>query len=441
MIVPFRLSVFAPLALTALATVAACTETTIITAAEGKPTPDAALAVVEPPPPVESELDAGDPPDGMMAPDTSVPVDPMYPAKHTPIPLVDWNGGEVLGAPKIVTITFAGDTQAAQLEEFGDTITATPWWDAITAEYCSPPDGTQCIKRGSGGGHVVIPTAPATSFTDSAQGGASSIQTFIKAKVAAGTFPAPTADTIYAIYFPSSVGITLDGASSCQEFGAYHNSVSLTAPFGGATFEVAYAIMPRCDSSLTTTTTAASHEFVEAATDPHVGTANGVAYYMMDQLWGMVGGEVGDVCVDFQGNDTIVQNGFTVQRSWSNKAAKASHDPCVPAPKGQAYFNTAPKANAIQTELAVGESTVIDLDGFSDGPMADWDVDAVDYGEFRGGTTNLSFTFDKKKANNGSKVKVTVKLESKPSKGYAIYGIVSRSGKATHLWPALIVAK
>jgi hypothetical protein len=371
--------------------------------------------------------------------DANDPVDPTYPTAHTPMPLVDYNGGGIIAAPKVVTITFGSDPLRSRLEQFGDTITTTTWWDTVRAGYCAPESSTNCIGKGSSGGHVNITTEPAASYTDSANGGESTIQDFLKAKVADGTFPAPTIDTLYVVYFPSSTQISLDGASSCNEFGGYHNSVTLSPPGGGSDIAVPYAIVPRCDSAESTTTISASHEIIEAATDPDVGAT---AYYMQDQLWAFAGGEVGDLCVDFTGsNDTYQESGFTVQRSWSNASAKAGHDPCVPVPKGTVYFNAAPKQGQEQLSLGVGASAVIEITAFSDAPMGDWDISALDFDQLQTGQSHLSFSFDKAKVHNGSKVQLTVKLASRPSQGYAPFAIVSKSGKTTHYWPAVVITK
>ena len=68
-----------------------------------------------------------------------------------------------------------------------------------------------------------------------------------------------------------------------------------------------------------------------------------------------------------------------MQRTWSNKAAPAGHDPCVPALPGEVYFNAAPVLNDNITvdvigqtsrckgvKIAVGETKTIEIDLFSD---------------------------------------------------------------------------
>ena len=379
---------------------------------------------------IDASVDAGD------------PLNPVYPADHSPIPLVNYNGGRVLTAPKIVTITFSNDQASlvARLQDFGDTITSTPWWTETTAEYCEQPAGTPCVGPGSGGGHVVIADPPADTYVDSSQGQPSTIQDFIKAKVADATFPAPTDQTIYAIYFPANVSITLDGSQSCSNggFGAYHNTVELPDGKGGKV-RTPYAIMPRCGGEATTTKSA-SHEFDETVTDPDIGLGD-VSYYMQNRLWAFAGGETSDLCVDFTGsNDTVIESGFTVQRSWSNKSAKASHNPCVPVPNGEVYFNAAAQKQKVVLKVK-GDTATLDIDAFSDAPMADWDISGVDFAQFQGGTASVSFSFDKTKVHNGSHVLLTLTaLRIIPAAPGGL-AIVSRSGKQTHFWPVLLANK
>lgn len=394
------------------------------------------------------QADAGA--DGALPPD---PLDTHYPTAHTPIPQVDNNGGAILKNIKVVTVTWdvnfmgmpAVDTKRDLLEQFGDTITATTWWDAVRDGYCDAMNN--CVGRGTGGGHVHMTDAPAASYTDSAYSTTSTVQDMIKAKVADGTFPSPDENTLYAIYFPSSVSVTLDGAASCMDFGAYHNSVVVTAPAadeGGAPkqVDVAYAIMPRCGNSPNELTISASHELIEAATDPHVTTP---AYYMQNQLWASLGGEVGDLCVSYNGNDTYLEGSFVVQRSWSNKAAAASHDPCVPAGTTP-YFNVAP-ATAVQATNAigikVGETKVIPLQAFSDGAMTDdWTLDWRETTSFVGGGSEvLDVTFDRTAVHNGSKPNASVTLTARPSRGQATFVLVSKNGSnVTHTWPLAVRA-
>jgi hypothetical protein len=375
--------------------------------------------------------------DSPSAKDVAVDMNvPGYPAVHPPLPLETYQGGPLLLHPKIVTISFAGDdtTLIGRFEQFGDTITSTPWWTAVTDGYCLT-GGSQCIGVGSGGGHVRLTTAATSFYTDN------DIQAFIQARVADGTFPAPTADTLYTLYFPSGVSIELMGTRSCVSggFGGYHNSTTVTPPAGGS-MEIAYAVIPRCEpdpqSGLSLeqeTTISTSHEFIEAATDSH--PLNTPSYTITDEAWSVLGGEVGDVCVDLGqgGDDQYTESGFVVQRTWSNKAAQASHDPCVPAPAGLPYFNVAPESNRIA--VTVGNTAKVKVTGFSDYPLAPWTIKTLELDQALGlGSNVLSLSLDKPSLANGDTATLSVTLNSNPSQGAAIFAIISQSGTHAHFW-------
>ncbi len=388
------------------------------------------------------EQDAGTfvpvtPPDAGVIPDDVL--NPTYPAPHAPMPKISYHGGRVLHNIQVVTITYAGDPLKERLETFGDTIVASPYWDAISGGY-TDKDGP--VGRGTSYGHVVLPAEPTvTSYIDSSQGGASSIQDLIKARVADGTFPPPTANSLYAIYYPQSVVITLDGDKSCDRFGAYHNTVMVKHPTTGVDMPAPYAIMPRCGASEKRLTVSASHELTEATTDPDIGLGT-LSYYMDNQAWAPAGGENGDLCVDFLGNnDTTLESTYTVQRSWSDLAAAGGHDPCIPVPPSEIYFNAAPAAAQATVQLKVGETKTVTVDAFSDAPINDWTVSAVDYGRYTGSAAVLDFAWDKSTANNGSHRQLKITLTSRPSQAYVPYAIVSKKGNITHLWPAMVNAR
>ena len=369
------------------------------------------------------------------------PVDPNYPTTHPALPQVNYNGGRVLHAVHLINVTVDGDAQRDQLEQFSSIITKTAWWDAVRDGYCDSSGG--CVGRGDAGDPVHLATTDftTTTFTDSSQGGAATLQDWITSMISSGKFPPPATDQLYAIYFPdSSYTVNLDNSNSCSDFGAYHNSYSYpgNTSTGGSipAATVQYALMPRCDSSIETTTLSASHEYIEAATDPEVGA--GTAFYMQDQLWALQGGEVGDLCVGR--NDSWTESGFTVQRSWSNKAAKASHDPCVPAPAGDIYFNVAPANEQISAK--VGDTKVITLTAFSDAPIDNWALTGRDLAAEFGGTPSLSFAFDKTTVNNGTKIQMSVTVTAAPPAqfgGAALYSISSKSGSVSHRWPGAII--
>jgi hypothetical protein len=390
-------------------------------------------------------------------------------ASHPALPLLVEQGVGVLTAPKIVTVTFPGDANAVQLEAFGATVTNNSWWDTVRKGFCDPGSTTSCLGDGPSGTKVELTTAPAATYTDSSTGQTpSSLQTFIQGLIPAA-IPQPDAQTMLVFYFPSTTTIMLDGQSSCSVFGGYHNSMTV----GGTRF--AYAVVNECPpmtgttrTPLQETTLEASHEILEAATDPaQIQTSNGqeVGYYLnlTDPSilpWNAVaGGEAGDLCLDFLGlgQDATTEGGFTVQRIWSNAAAAAGGDPCVPA-VADTYFNVAPETWLLATD--VGGSATFTADAFSTAAIADWNVEGYDLNATSAANLSpyLAITVNgaqRTTVKNGDKVAVKVTLKQDPSNlsAYdatlgAVGLLVSYNGDPTnpktatagHFWPFLVTS-
>src|SRR5438874_1841590 len=127
-----------------------------------------------------------------VAPD--VPVDhflaPLPPYARTPV--VDYLGGHLLTAIKVITVSFASDDQnlIARVTELDDTVTQTQWWHDSTAEYCELPNGP-CIGPGSNGGHVVLNETAPTSLIDTDTGKSSTVVSFMQSHITSGAFPPP----------------------------------------------------------------------------------------------------------------------------------------------------------------------------------------------------------------------------------------------------------
>ncbi len=390
-------------------------------------------------------IDAGSDVVEAAAPDVGVDnyVAPLPPFARMPI--VDYLGGALLTSVKIITVSFVQDDAAliTRMQELDDTITSTPWWAASTSEYCEQPKGP-CIGPGSGAGHVVLSETAPTSLVDTSNGSGSTVVSFIQDHITSGLFPPPDPQTIYVIYFPSGSTITYDGAKSCGSWGAYHFSATFSLPDGG-TVEGAYAIEPRC-SGEPYITLAASHELIEAATDAHPGKDRG--YAMQDLSWQFYGDEVGDLCDhpwSFDSmNLTTIDGGapFNVQRGWSNVSALAGHDPCVIPPGTPPYYNTAVESGKQAVYLSVGESTTIQLQGFSDGTMADWTIAAIDMGNHYGaGAGNLNLVLDKTTMNNNQTASLTITLTKTPNTTWIPYVIDNKGASGEHQWGASVYLK
>jgi len=184
------------------------------------------------------------------------------------------------------------------LNEYNTTITTQAGSHAGSA-------GTgQRIGRGSFAGALTLSPVPAGNVTDP------QIQSTLDAALTAGTLPQPDDNTIYAIFFPRSVTITLPGAgSSCSAFGAYHfNTVETTR------HNAYYLVMPDCGNSFASFTRVSSHELIEATTDATPTPGSNPDF---PQAWNdSSGSEVGDLCEGTSATIATPFGSFSVQGIW-----------------------------------------------------------------------------------------------------------------------------
>ena len=388
----------------------------------------------------------------------------VYPAPHPALPeLVNLAGGKVLATPKLYLVVFPGYEHTAALQSFAQAIGTSAYWTTTTKEY-----GVGAIEY-AGTKELTGETAPA-KIADT------EVQTFIAGKIASGDLGTPDPNTLYAIFYPATTSITssgggVGGGSSCTSFGGYHSDVAVSV--SGKTDNYAFAVLPTCPSfgglsGIDALTGAASHELVEAVTDPFPSTKNGAesAYSSVDSdhfIWVVSGGgtESGDLCVpEADAFQKIPDLGFTVQRTWSNAAAKLGHDPCVPATKDP-YFQSAPVLSQAVTftlpasfggsdvatkgvTIPVGQSKTIEVDLFSDAATSGpWTVSAEDSLAKLGAGTTLDFAWDRTKGLNGEKLHltITVKGESTFVPGAHPFTITSTLGGKQASWPGLVVDK
>ncbi|HEX8724585.1 MAG TPA: hypothetical protein VF737_04240 [Gemmatimonadaceae bacterium] len=396
--------------------------------------------------------------------EASMDAEAPYPAvTPTDVPQVADAGGPVMSAPKVVPIFYANDDSATitTLKDFLSKLPASKWWAGWIPEY-----GVGALTVAD----PIVITDTLPPYWDDSQ-----IQADLAARLTSGSsgFPAPDANTIYAYFFPAGVTITTNGTpdptdggafdggggagDSCVGYYGYHDNITLNAPADGGAggMDVSYAVMPRCPAAggmsvVDIVTSTASHEFAEAATDPFPST--NPAFSTVDRphfYWSRAlgGGEVGDMCAQ---NGTAFTTWpdlpYLVQRIWSNKAAKAGTDPCIPVPQGSVYFQSYPKMpdmvtvnsrggmiTALGAEIAVGQSKTIEIDLASSGPTSGaWQVRPLDAAEFFGTTTYLNFAFQECNGaaictgQNGSKLHLTVTLMSAPRRGYDEFLLESR---------------
>ncbi len=219
-------------------------------------------------------------------------------------PSLTYRGGPLLTTVEVFTLFWgAAWRQDAdlmqQLNQFFDTILVSTLIDQL-GEYNVPG---MAIGHGSRTGTVNLadPPVPA-SLADP------DIQQFLQAQIAAQNgVPQPTATSLYFVYLPSGVTVSLDGGASCSNFCGYHHDIN---------GQVFYAVMPYPDcggcagglSVLDALTSTSSHELCEAITDAIAG-----------QGWyDDSNGEIGDICA-WQIKPV---DGYTVQLEWSNAAQR-----------------------------------------------------------------------------------------------------------------------
>ncbi len=348
---------------------------------------------------------------------------------HARLPVVGYRGGRLLVSPEVVTVTFPGDPLRPRLEAFDDAIVQSAWWSTVTEGYCVSPAGTPCIGKGSSGGHVVFGRAPEAVYS------ARAVADLVSSRVSDGTLPPPHPGTIYALYFPANVALEDGMLKSCADFTAYHSFAHAmpAGTEGGAPVSVAYIAVPRCAPGEADATIAAAHQLVDAATDP-----DGDAYAATDEAWSTFFlGEAADLC---SAEATAVESGFAVPRVWSNLSAAAGHDPCVPRPTGNAYFNASPPEKLLS--LSIGETTTIAVAPYAEAAAADWTLSAVDYDELAGKLPTLALKVFPTTVNDGTPATLTITLlNAPPERGFGLFALVSRRGKVVHYWPGRVLPK
>ena len=244
-------------------------------------------------------------------------------------------GGPVMATPKVIAITYDSDSIQAGIDGFVAAVGSSTYWSTTTSEYgVGPLVALPPIHR--------TEVAP-TNITDHAI-----VQELeINTQGANPLWGAADPNTHYLFVFPAGTTVDSDGPCCGPGYDAYHGEAVV------AGVSISYSVVCECPGYdgpaldlLQSTTAAISHELVEATTDPF--TDSNPAYTQTDDahaVWTLVtGGEAADLC-EYLVDPYLQPAGlsYTVQRSWSNAAAAAGDDPCVPADASSAYFKSVPR--------------------------------------------------------------------------------------------------
>ena len=390
-------------------------------------------------------------------------VDAPYPAFAYEVPQVENRGGPVLTNALFVPVVFPGETLSQPIAVFMSAVGRSQYWASIGTEYGVGP-ATSVAP-------VSVTAAPGPNITDPG------VQSFLAQAIASdprfgalgpatdagisASHPdaAPPANVVYVLFYPPGTTITATSlGTSCVDFAGYHGSFVL--PNGNG---VTYVVIPRCASlnglsGIDEVTAIASHELIESATNPDQNDPAFVGTDIDHFAWAFVvgDGEVADMCSvlkDAYAHPAEADlSAFTVSRSWSNQAASAGSDPCVPhAPGEGAYFNAVPEATEVPfvadgqsyqtlgTRIAVGQTKTVEVDLASQGPTGGaWSVSLLDYGAAYGNPKVLDLTLTGATSGvNGDRLtlQITPLVSGRASQdGISPYFVYSTHGSVSTVW-------
>jgi len=155
----------------------------------------------------------------------------------------------------------------------------------------------------------------------------SDIRTEVLFEINQGTVPQPTdPNNYYPVHLAPNMSVTApDGSQSCVVFCAYHGTFQ-AQDVNGTVFNVNYGVLPdlsgACNggcggnSVVNNTTSVASHELIEATTDPAVGLATFIGFPLA--WYDPSFGEIGDICNGQQGTTTGNGHSYVIQLEFSN---------------------------------------------------------------------------------------------------------------------------
>jgi hypothetical protein len=345
------------------------------------------------------------------------------------LPRIEYRGGPFLRSPAITTVTFTGDDPArvARLERFGEQVAQSDWWRAVTDSYCAKP--ADCIGLGKAARSVRLDKALPRRVRDV------DVEALLEAEALSGTLSTLDGHALVIAYLPA--GVVMSDAFSPRYCDAgpraFHRLLR------AADISIPFAVIPRCGDEAETTITA-SHEILEATTNPDPNKPGfrlpaGSATVAFAGL----GAEPADPCNLINRDRPRAAVGrFAVQRAWSNRAAAAGTDPCVPARPERPYLALIPRTPIVRLS-SPGARTSIVLDGVSDRPVERWTVSVRDLTAEDDGMPYVDARIDRTQVVSGDTITLTLKLlRVSPRRQLSIIGLMSRLDGQQHVWPLAV---
>ncbi|HEX8114832.1 MAG TPA: hypothetical protein VF516_44180 [Kofleriaceae bacterium] len=234
---------------------------------------------------------------------------------------VAYHNGRVISTVRVTAVYWNSNVAfQSTLTSFYSTIASSTYIDWLR-EYNTP---TQFIARGSLVNAVVDPSPPAnTNLQDT------DVTDELVRLINAGTLAVPGPNDLYMVHMPPGFSVTHSGRHSCpgtafDSYCGYHNRFVYNGTI--AYYGIIGDLAP-CGSfcgpgtALANTTATASHELLEAITDP------GADAWFEDQRLA----EISDICQD----QDVSVSGFTVMRAWSRLQQDCVvKNPCLSCPSG-----------------------------------------------------------------------------------------------------------
>jgi hypothetical protein len=315
-------------------------------------------------------------------------------APHTPYPQLAKHTGVVLNPVKLVTITFANDSNRATAEMLGDYLVGSPWMKEIIASY-GVASATHLAKV------ELTTSAPSTPTS-------SSLVSSLWQWIGDGTIPSDP-NAFYMVYYPR--GTTFDssplspGILCTNGVSAYHWNAESNGK------AIAYGVFVDCGPNWYPPSYAVSHELAEAATDPYGNYQNGYfldvaspnPWFAQSGFWG----ENADLCEHLP---IYVENGWSLSRVWSNAAVAAGANPCVPS-DGMDAYGVGADPTAMPT-VAAGSQISFSITGWSSTARAEWTLTTARAHKSALSLSQMSPQLSRSTINNGETVTLTLTVPS-----------------------------